>query len=149
VLFDAEKVPSAFYEGMLVSLDMDGDRIQARLTPFKQVHGRPGVKKMTAEERAEFCHGFDMRSQVLGDDEAMERLWREFCMSNRRWLLRFLYGHDLLVHRILARTPLPDCLYTDRKRLLSLSAVQCKSIREAILTILSETAFRGTDNVTP
>jgi len=151
LLFDADHWPNMWYEGMLVSLEIDrGNSIRTRLIPFKQIRGRPGIHEMSEKEEAAFRSGFNARSEIVLDDKRLEDEWRRFCERHERDYLRSLYGHKSLVHRVTARMGLLERFYTKRKRLLSLSAIQCESQREALLDILADNTPRAqTENAYP
>ncbi|MCP4263609.1 MAG: CapA family protein [Planctomycetes bacterium] len=144
LLFDADYRPNMWYEGMLVSLEFDiGKSIRTRLIPFKQIRGRPGIHEMSEKEEAAFRSGFNARSEIVLDDKRLDDEWKRFCERHERDYLRLLYGHMSLVHRVTARMGLLERFYTKRKRLFSLSAIQCESSREALLDILADNNTRG------
>lgn len=140
LLFDEPNAPTSFYEGVLVSLEVDSPaNVEMKLVPFVQSEGdQPGARRMGKSREERFLTEIKKRSREISDPAIVAERWRTFCAEQERFYLRRLGGlHRGL--RILDRLTHFTRFFYSRwpLRVEHLNLVRCESHREVLIKILS------------
>ncbi len=142
-LFDYHSKSTGWHDGVLVSLQVNGKAcFDTQLIPYRQSDGQPGVRRMTPEEEQVFMADFVARSLAIGDRSFVATRWEAFCRENRRAFLQCLHGKPGFLRRVASKLDLLryfDSREVQRRRL---HFVRCESLREALITVLTQEAER-------
>jgi poly-gamma-glutamate synthesis protein (capsule biosynthesis protein) len=139
LLFDRPDAPDGWYEGLLVTLELERPRSsKLSLVPICQSRPSPGVRRMPEPRATEFLSEIGRRSDEIRDDAFVHERWNEFCEGMRTHYLRRL-GSPNRAFRALDRLTGFTRYFYSRTPLQAehLNLFRCESHREALINILS------------
>ena len=138
LIHDIAGMPPLWYTGFLVRLRADQSTpcFGLELLPFQQSRDCPGVQLLTGDEEIGFRRQVDERSAILQLPEELERLWRQFCASQRPMYFSYLRGHGRLGRRLNRRVKFAEWMFSREDLLVLLDLFRCDTHREALESIL-------------
>ena len=139
LLFDSPNSSASWYEGLLVTLDIDQPHSsKLGLVPICQSRPFPGVRRMPEPRATEFMTEIEQRSDKLSDDGFVRHQWDDYCERIREHYLRRL-GSPNRAFRALDRLTGYTRFFYSRTSLRAehLNLFRCESHREVLINILS------------
>ena len=134
-----------FHEGYLVRLSFSGATLCGfDLFPYFQSRGQRRVEIMGDEDVRSLVSRIAARSNVLADDELLEREWRRFCLHERARYLTALLGMSRFERRLVRLLGIwPWWRMRPEKVAALTNLLSTQSHREVAITILNEELERA------
>ena len=137
LVFDSPRARNAsWHEGFLVRLTLlEPGRCTADWIPFSHGGAEPGARRMPPEIQRDFLLRLAERSREIAGEGAVERLWLEYCRSEKYLYASRLKGHNRLMRLINRKLRLTDWLCSRSARLMRRNVVECETHREVLETL--------------
>jgi len=139
LVFDWLPEPGAAWEeGILVSLNLGGDKPVEELIPFHQVMPPPGLRCPTTVEIEGLLTRFSEWGRILQDEKQLGRFWNSRSQQLGQNLLLQLLFRSRGARRVSGRMGVLDVLLGGRRRRFLLNLVRCEAHREVLEMALKE-----------
>jgi hypothetical protein len=142
LVFDLPGMAPSWHEGYLARLLLDAasPEVAVEIIPYEQSREGVGARRMPPAEEAAFRGELAKRASALGNPEELERLWREFCETRKASYFSDLRGHGRLLRGLNRRLRFAERGLSRQSLLVLLNRLQCDAHREAVETILEQSA---------
>ncbi|NLS92706.1 MAG: hypothetical protein GXX96_11170 [Planctomycetaceae bacterium] len=143
LIFDLPSRYPSWWEGVLVSLSVDGTRLtDYELNPIVQEPGTDLVRHANSSESSRIVEAVKRYSTIVADQHSLEQEWQQFCWAKRRDYQSLLFGYGrvgLIANRM---TGFAD--FKSRAGKMNIgNALRCASHLEVLRTLYSQESTTG------
>ncbi len=137
-LFDVPGQPTSWYQGMLVSLQVENGSVSGvELIPYWQCRSLPAVQRMEGQDAADFQTEMNRLCAIIQDPRALAEAWQNYCQTQQGWYLARLAATNRLAENLWSRRLIPPALI--RKRVPNwLGLVRTQAHREVLIEVLEQ-----------
>lgn len=130
-----KKKKSMWYEGMLVSLTFNNDKVSANYIPFKQSDGFLGAKRLNQQEEEIFLNSLYNRSKKIESTEFVDKQWKQKCKDEKYLYASRVRGHNRILRYLNKKIHFSDWFYSKATKLTIRNVVECEVHREGLETL--------------
>jgi poly-gamma-glutamate capsule biosynthesis protein CapA/YwtB (metallophosphatase superfamily) len=137
LVFDSRRARKrSWYEGFLVRLAFDKTmRCTADWIPFIQSEATPGASRMPAAREGKFLETFEERSREILVNDTVERLWREYCHTQKYIYASTVRRYSRLLRVLNKRLHFTDVCNSESAAMAQRNVVLCETHREILQTL--------------
>lgn len=123
-------------EGLIAELTLTKDDLSIRYRPFIQNFESVGIRRMKADETANFDKKMNRLNNLIADDGKLQREFENYCKRSYRMYSGYIEPHSSrILHALRNRNILPSLL-TQRKKNLLLNLTRCEAHRDVLIKTL-------------
>lgn len=115
-----------------------GDKLSYNLIPYTQCGEKAGIVLMGNQGKKVFEDKVTKLSQIIKDDELLEKEFNSYCNSVYEMYASYLEPHSSRLLHALRKLKLMPAFLSKRKKLLLKNLIRCEAHRDVVLKVLSK-----------
>lgn len=136
-VFDNQKYKNHRWNyGYAVQLELDSDKLNFNLIPYKQCNEKTGVVLLNEKEKQEFDVTIEQMNKVISSNDALKTQLNSFAEKTEKLYLAYLQPYSNRILKGLFKRGIIPSLYSTNKYRLLLNIIRCESHHEVLKKVL-------------
>ena len=127
-----------WFEGFIVELKLNADKIDFNFIPFQQSKNSIGAKKMSEKDTKLMLAELEKRSLKLKDPNFVDEEWRKLCIKDIALYKSRLHGHNRILRVLNRKINFSKWFYPKWKGLMMRNVIECETHREGLETLWND-----------
>ncbi|WP_299111132.1 CapA family protein [uncultured Winogradskyella sp.] len=125
----------SWFEGLIVKLKLNSDKIDISFIPIEQSKNFIGVKQMDTEASHIMLQQFKTHSDNVKNPQFVKEEWKKLCTKELNLYKSRLHGHNRLLRVLNRKINFAKWLYPKWKSIMIRNVVECETHREGLETL--------------